>query len=207
MEIFDSIQGEGAMMGMPVTFVRFAGCNLTCPWCDTKISWKDDLGKRTLSGETVVVEEMTPEQVFDSINKRCVVLTGGEPCLQDKADLEALIQLCHDNEIFVCMETNGTQETPTGIDWVTCSPKPPEYLISNKCFFNELKFVVDEAFDLAAIPQDRMNTCGEIWLQPCDYGKGNEDKSADSIQRCVNLVMHYDFLRMGIQMHKIFDIK
>ena len=39
-EIFDSIQGEGAMMGIPVSFIRVAGCNLACPWCDTKESWQ-----------------------------------------------------------------------------------------------------------------------------------------------------------------------
>ena len=193
-EIFSSIQGEGALIGMPTTFVRFAGCNLRCPWCDTGYSWEN------LSNAT----EHCIESIIDLCDKDTVVLTGGEPCLNN---LEPLIDALHAAGKFVCIETNGTQPTPMNADWVTCSPKPQSnYLIHGECHFNELKYVVDDNFDLSCIPPEKLQTCGEVWLQPCDCGS---DKAATqkSIDRCLNLVMKNKALRMGIQMHKIYNVE
>jgi 7-carboxy-7-deazaguanine synthase len=195
MEIFSSIQGEGAMMGMPVTFVRFAGCNLRCPWCDTKESW-------------VVQPEQSNSLSIEDIVAKCdmavVVLTGGEPCMYN---LDPLVELLQNKGKFVCIETNGTLPTPANIDWVTASPKPPEYLINADCFFNELKYVVDDVFNLDCIPEPQKLNCGGTWLQPCDYGKGNEKKTEASMQRCVDLTLTTGYLRTGIQLHKILAIK
>ena len=72
-EIFESIQGEGVHIGKAVTFLRLAGCNLHCPWCDTKESWGD------------VGEEMTIAEILEKVNSyrsSIVVITGGEPTIQ-----------------------------------------------------------------------------------------------------------------------------
>ena len=74
LEVFKSIQGEGFNMGLPATFVRFAGCNLSCPWCDTKESW-DDSNTTDYALEDLVSEILKQETEI-------VVLTGGEPTLQ-----------------------------------------------------------------------------------------------------------------------------
>lgn len=79
-EIFYSLQGEGRNTGRATVFVRFSGCNLRCPFCDT------DFKEYT---------EMTADEILETIRpwKRCgfVVLTGGEPSLQTDDDLvEAL---------------------------------------------------------------------------------------------------------------------
>lgn len=195
MEIFSSIQGEGSMLGMPVTFIRFAGCNLKCPWCDTKESWGGVKG--------VKVESLNIDDIIAKCNMAIVVLTGGEPCLQP---LEPLIDALHKKEKFVCIETNGTLSTPTNADWVVCSPKPPQYLIHGACFFNELKYVVDDEFALDCIPEDQKQRCGTVWLQPCDYGRQNP-KSIASAQKCVDFVLKNPYLRVGIQLHKILDVK
>lgn len=94
-EIFDSIQGEGQDAGLPVTFVRLAGCNLRCEWCDTGYAWEQ--------GENTPVED---------IAMRCgrrASITGGEPLLQDIQPL--VIALGKQCEISV--ETNGTINCPS----------------------------------------------------------------------------------------------
>lgn len=192
-EIFNSIQGEGSMVGMPVTFVRFAGCNLSCPWCDSKKTWKKDANM------------MSVADIVEKCDKNTVVFTGGEPCLQD---LQPLITVLHEGHKFLCIETNGTQATPDGIDWVVCSPKPQtNYTIVHACFFNELKYIVDDEFDISAIPPEKRHTCGEVWIHPCEIGGINSEQTKKSLDRCKELVMTYDFLRLGIQVHKVIGVE
>lgn len=95
-EIFYSLQGEGVRMGTPAVFLRLAGCNLHCSWCDTKYSWK--------KGVDVAVEEVAARiAVYDC---KGLVVTGGEPLLQQK-ELSALLGLLP-GVTFVEVETNGT---------------------------------------------------------------------------------------------------
>lgn len=188
LEIFSSIQGEGCFMGMPVTFIRMAECNLKCTWCDTKESWGIKNAKW-----------MTADDIVAQIDKPIVVITGGEPCLRD---LEPLIEVCHDKYILVNIETNGTLPTPTNADWVTCSPKPPLYTIHERCNFNELKYIVDDEFDPeTCVPLDNKEVLqGMVWLHP-------ESCKMESAQRAFEYTMKYKKFRLGVQLHKVFDIK
>jgi len=107
-EIFYSIQGEGRWSGTPMVFVRFAGCNLKCHFCDTVHE---------------PYTEMTIQNIIDEIKKYPtdrVCLTGGEPGLQIT---DELIRILHDNSKIVHVETNGTIILPEQIDWITISPK------------------------------------------------------------------------------------
>jgi len=203
-EVFSSIQGEGCMIGMPVTFVRFAGCNLRCPWCDSKETWVATEGKFTW---------MSAEEIVDKCDQQTVILTGGEPMLQD---LTVLIEELHKWEKIVCCETNGTLPTTPSLDWVVASPKPPEYFLHPDCRYDELKYVMSEEFNLSAIPECMFETVGRTWLQPCDYGKNTEDlfkhmelvdKSKASMAKCVEYTLKYPYLRTGIQLHKILEVK
>ena len=109
-EIFLSLQGEGFWTGTPMVFLRFSGCNLRCPFCDT-----DHSGYREMSAEEIVTEIL---QTGGDCRRVCV--TGGEPSLQLD---EALVEALHHAGFQVHVETNGTRVLPGGVDWVTLSPK------------------------------------------------------------------------------------
>jgi len=110
-EIFYSIQGEGYWAGTPMIFVRFAGCNLSCPWCDT-----DHEEKYRMSVKDIVSE------IFEYPVASRICLTGGEPTLQvDDALISALSSLSLAGSIHI--ETNGTNPVFNLFDWVTVSPK------------------------------------------------------------------------------------
>lgn len=196
-EIFKSFQGEGAYIGIPVTFVRLAGCNLKCPWCDSKETWKPEEGKIQWMSAQAIVSQCTTSQM---------VITGGEPTLQP---IEFIIDEAHNCGISVAIETNGTRPTPDGVDWVVASPKPPEYKIHPECAWNELKYVVDAEFDVEKhIPENlrNMDSFGRIWLQPCDQGVGTS-ATEDSYVKVAALVDKYEWLRAGIQLHKIYSVR
>ena len=109
-DIFYSLQGEGHNAGRAAVFVRLSGCNLSCQFCDTDFS-----SYETLSAEDIVLrmQALVPATSV----KPMVVLTGGEPTLQ--AD-EALVDAFHDAGFgTVAMETNGTRQPPSNIDWLT----------------------------------------------------------------------------------------
>lgn len=101
-EMFDSLQGEGPSQGYPCSFLRLAGCNLTCTWCDTDYSWnwqKYDVRKET---STHTVDSLAAR--FRDVPR--LVITGGEPLLQQKA-LEHLLSALPP-ALPVEVETNGT---------------------------------------------------------------------------------------------------
>ncbi len=97
-EIYKSLQGESTYAGLPCVFVRLTGCNLRCTWCDTEYSFYG--GKK-----------MTPEQVFDEVERLTVPgglveITGGEPMLQER-ELVPLMQRLLDSGYKVLLETSG----------------------------------------------------------------------------------------------------
>lgn len=95
-EVFYSVQGEGLSQGLPTVFVRTAGCNLRCTWCDTTYSFYE--GEDTPLGEVLRVVEKFP-------SKR-VCLTGGEPLLQ--RDAPELVQRLLEQGYHVTLETSGS---------------------------------------------------------------------------------------------------
>lgn len=102
-EIFHSLQGEGVSMGRPAVFLRLAFCNLHCSWCDTAYSWKWTPGEK--EKHLLELDEEAVAELIRAYPVRHLVITGGEPLLQDDAVCR-LVALLPDYSFEI--ETNGT---------------------------------------------------------------------------------------------------
>lgn len=149
-EIFYSIQGEGTNTGAPAIFIRLAGCHLRCVWCDSKFTWDMKSGK-----------EMSTAAIIKVINKypcKHLVITGGEPLIQQSGIKELLLKL---PEYYVEIETSGTIVSFISefINQYNCSPKlknSKNRPMSLQKFPEEktwYKFVVDKKSDTKEIKE------------------------------------------------------
>jgi len=159
-EMFASVQGEGIQFGVPMFFIRTFGCNVCCADCDTKYSWIEEKPVMKLSIADVILRLDE-----NDTSARWVNFTGGEPFLQDTADMVQLLYFLHNVGWKVTCETNGTIVPPylEAFDLVTISPKLPS--MHPKFAFkesdvqallrgsknNQLKFVVTQEDDLEQI--------------------------------------------------------
>jgi organic radical activating enzyme len=185
-EIFYSIQGEGAFTGTPAVFIRLAGCNLSCDFCDTDYSLKffarveDAVARvRELGGDCPMV-----------------ILTGGEPLAQREA-LDLIDALRRDGR-RVHIESNGTMYTELPQDvWLCVSPKErvDPRMIRRA---NELKLIVDER-----VPEEWLAQANDdqvLLLQP----EGNKRKNVDLALEYIKA--HPRRLRLSLQTHKLIGV-
>ena len=113
-EIFYSIQGEGALVGVPSVFVRTSGCNLRCVWCDTPYtSWQPE-------GDELSLDEIQA-RVGEHPQASHVVLTGGEPMIAPQ--VVELTERFHARGLHITIETSGTVWKPVACDLMSISPK------------------------------------------------------------------------------------
>lgn len=113
-EIFYSIQGEGALVGVPSVFVRTSGCNLRCTWCDTPYtSWQPEGGEFSI--------EQILEHVRQFSGAQHVVVTGGEPMISP--EIISLTEQLRNAGQHITIETAGTVYTPVACDLMSISPK------------------------------------------------------------------------------------
>lgn len=193
-EIFYSLQGEGYHSGVPAVFVRFSGCNLRCPFCDTDHS----------SGSG-----MTDDEIVAEINRypaHWIILTGGEPSLQIDEDF---LQTLHNaTGKRIAIETNGTNALPNGIDWITVSPKTGiggnVELPLRVALADEIK-VVDTGQPLEPyFTLDCRRNSTLMYLQPCFVG--DPDTLRANIARTVNRVLTDPRWRLSAQTHRFLNI-
>jgi organic radical activating enzyme len=185
-EMFYSIQGEGEFAGTPAVFVRFSGCNLACPWCDTDHSH---------------AEEMTRDEMENAVrgllagrDGAIIVLTGGEPALQLRDD-EPLFR---DFACRICIETNGTCPVPGWVDWVTVSPKNALSPIVPRA--NELKFVFEpEHIPYYLSMQDA--GCAK-YIQPLARKDGTSN-----LHDALDFVLAHPRFKLSVQLHKIIGVR
>lgn len=185
-EIFYSLQGEGFYTGTPSVFVRFSGCNLSCPFCDT------DHNQGVM---------MTADEIAAAVNAypaSHVVLTGGEPSLFVDDELTAALQ-----GHFIAMETNGTHPVAAGVDWITMSPKSD--------FVDGAEPVLTECDELKLVYTgqnlDRYAsfTARHHFLQPCDYGDAGKNRLL--LKECIQACLDNPVWRLSLQTHKYLDIR
>ncbi len=124
MEVFGpTIQGEGMVIGQKTMFVRTAGCDYSCSWCDSAFTWdgsgKDDI--RMMEAEEI----WTELKQIGGDNFSFVTISGGNPALLK--NLDTLIDILKDHHIKIGLETQGSkwQDWFYKIDELTISPKPP----------------------------------------------------------------------------------
>lgn len=189
-EIFYSIQGEGYHSGKPAIFIRFSGCNLKCPFCDTK--HQDGV-------------MMSDKEILDTIRQypaKLVVLTGGEPSFFID---EPFVQILKDAGKYVAIETNGTHELPKNLDWVTVSPKSD--------FCENATPIIKECDEVKVVFRFQVNLSWYLnsfkakyyFLQPCDMGdkKLNEEILNGTIAQCLGEPRW----RISLQTQKILNVR
>lgn len=199
-EIFWSIQGEGLRTGMPSIFLRLSGCSLKCSNCDTKNSWQNGIYKD--------VYEIISE--IDEYGKRYpesqVVITGGEPLEQDLIDV---VKDLKSKDYFISIETNGVNFQDLEIDWWTISPKDVNDYYINENLFNrisEIKLIVNKNLNIDIIKKIRkISSNFPIFLQPDFYDKNKYKNTFFLFRRCQENGIKN--IRLGIQVHKIFNMK
>ncbi|MDK2976007.1 MAG: 7-carboxy-7-deazaguanine synthase [Candidatus Marinimicrobia bacterium] len=185
-DIFSSIQGEGFWTGLPVTFIRFAGCNLACDFCDTDYSMK----------EILTTDEILRQ--LESWPARTVVLTGGEPLIHPLKPLLKRLQSAH---FRIHLETNGTFSVPEGFfDWIAVSPKTDKPVV-RKC--HELRVLLKKG----EIPHDFGIRADHYFVSPVNPPLNNPQKiDHDNLRYCLEYVLSHPKWRLSVQLHKYLDI-
>ena len=223
-EIFATIQGEASFTGTPSIFIRTQGCDVGCPFCDTKYSWSfdeqriDDPEKawQTLIGSPIGSRtagvKMDPMDLLDRIAKwkpgiRHLVITGGEPLAQPNI-IRALVVEAYARDYSVQIETSGTYPINVPLAWITLSPKigmpgGRKVLAEAVLRADEIKMPIGKEADILKLHQFVQDHALDprdlpIWVQPISQGK-------NATQLCLDLCYEYGF-RISIQTHKYLGL-
>jgi organic radical activating enzyme len=190
-EHFYTIQGEGAHTGRASYFIRTAGCDVNCWWCDVKESWEEE-GHSKMTVRELVHEAKQSKAPF-------AVITGGEPLLHDLLPLTLGLKAAG---LKVHIETSGSSPLSGQLDWITLSPKrfkkPTEEVFN---YVDELKVVVLTNKDLKWA-EDNAKKCPEgttLLLQP-------EWETPKSVDLIVDYVKENPEWGISLQTHKFLKV-
>ncbi len=192
MESFYTIQGEGHYQGRAAYFIRLAGCDVGCHWCDVKESW--DASQHPLQ----TVEHMVAEAA--AFTGRIAVITGGEPLMHDLTNLTA--QLKHEgfrNHI----ETSGAHPLSGAWDWICLSPKKfkaPLPSVIEVC--DELKIIVFHPSDIewAKTFLPKLKKECKLFLQP------EWSRQEEMLPQIISFVKENPEWEISLQIHKFMNI-
>lgn len=192
MEHFYTLQGEGMHQGKAAYFIRLAGCDVGCVWCDVKESWD-----RTKHPDRTIEELLTEIRKTPA---RLVVITGGEPLMHDLGPLtEQLKQAGYKTHL----ETSGAHPLTGTWDWICLSPKKFKApLPAILPLAHELKVVVFHKSDLAWAEQHAasVNEHCALFLQP------EWDRSDEMMGLIVDFVKANPTWRATLQTHKYLNV-
>lgn len=214
-EMFYSLQGEGARAGRAAVFCRFSKCNLwngredsrasaVCNFCDTDILGTDGQNGGSFKNAEALgnaIAALWPDE-SGTRAKPYVIFTGGEPLLQLDS---ALVEAMHARGYEVAIETNGTLNAPSGIDWVCISPKGSSELVLTEC--DELKLVYPQNDALPDRYQDFK--AKHFFLSPMAnpaLRSGQDNQKSLNTQRALDYCLAHPQWRLSLQLHKLLDI-
>ncbi len=205
-EIFRSIQGEGFNAGKESVFIRFSGCNLwngrkidreksVCNFCDT-----DFVGINGKNGGVYEIESLieTVDRVWKSsftLERKNVILTGGEPLLQVD---DKLVNYLKRRKYNVAVETNGTISSNIDFDWVCVSPKTPDNWLLKEG--DELKIIYPQnKFNLHTLLKLKFK---HFFLQPKD-----DNLSRINLKKTIEYCMLNKKWLLSLQLHKAIGVE
>jgi 7-carboxy-7-deazaguanine synthase len=202
MEAFYTLQGEGFHQGKAAYFVRLAGCDVGCFWCDVKESWEASVhpqktietiieeAKKAVSGERLAVN-----------GKPIIVITGGEPLLHDLMELTQQLQAAN---FRTHIETSGSSPLSGNWDWICLSPKkfkkplPQVFKVAS-----ELKVIIYNKFDFKWAEENaaQVSTNCKLYLQP-EWSKQNE-----MTPLIIDYIKAHPQWQLSLQVHKYINIQ
>ena len=192
MEHFYTLQGEGLHQGKAAYFIRLAGCDVGCVWCDVKESWDRSKHPDRTIAELINHIQQTPAEI--------VVVTGGEPLMHDLTNLTHQLKAAG---YRTHLETSGAHPRSGTWDWICLSPKKfkaplPEILP----LADELKVVVFHKSDLAWAEQyaEAVSDTCTLYLQP------EWDRSDEMIPLLIEYVKSHPKWRATLQLHKFLNV-
>ena len=192
MEQFYTLQGEGFYQGQAAYFIRLAGCDVGCVWCDVKESW--DVGKHLI---------YKIEDLLSNIKRTpagIVVITGGEPLMHDLTELTAQLKK---EGLRTHIETSGSSSLSGSWDWITLSPKKfkaplPEVIP----YANELKVIVFNNSDFAWAEKyaAKVSATCKLYLQP------EWSKAAIVTPFIIDYIKAHPQWQLSLQIHKYINV-
>jgi len=199
-EVFPSVQGEGLRLGEPTLFVRLAGCNLRCSFCDTKYA---RTGGEMRTRDSVLAEVRKIRLVFPA---PWVCLTGGEPLLQD---ISGLVRDLKKEGLKVQVETNGTVDRLLPVDWYTVSPKPKDYFyqLRFRKAAKEVKLVASRELTYEVVRRLRIEFPLEtpMILQPESNRQPSAKRAMGILDQCLKDGLSN--IRLSVQLHKVLRLR
>ena len=187
-EIFESLQGEGRNTGRPCVFLRFAGCNLKCPWCDT------DVTRRFSVSLADILKELKQYKA------KSVILTGGEPTIQN--GMPELVAALKAAGYWIGVETNGTNDADWlgFVDYVACSPKRGAALNLERA--DEVRVVAEDEKTVEFCKRVRNRIAAtDYYVSPCDHDGEIDFATAKSV------LSRLDGWSLSVQLHKLLGFR
>ena len=213
--VFHTIQGEGPFCGTPAVFIRLAGCNLQCPFCDT------DYTSQRQEMTIVALVELVQTKAMSGL----VVITGGEPFRQDISFLVDTLLRC---KYYVQVETNGTLAPSPDIVWkksihkregayIVCAPKTSKVNRKIAELACAAKYVVkhDQVAEDGLPTQVLNHPCNDVvarlnkwvpvtYVQPCDVKDAAQNDK--NLQTAIQSCMKHGYV-LQLQVHKLINME
>ncbi len=192
MEHFYTIQGEGFYTGQAAYFIRLAGCDVGCVWCDVKESWTAE------EKQLMLIDDLVNEVL--KYSGRLIVITGGEPLMYN---LTFLTQKLKENGFQINIETSGAYPISGTLDWICVSPKkfkaPIKEVVAKA---NELKCIVFNKSDFDFAEQNCLLANENCML----YLQAEWSKQEQMLPLMIEYVKQNPRWKISLQTHKYLNI-